>query len=156
MEEQTVFAIEHEGRVVTFGEQERPKFIATVDSLLRLRLKITVEIAAWAVDVVREIRCVFEQHGIRIHVVAENSDPEALDYVANLLAGAVIGGMIGGVASWLAMAFKAQVLGPQVGIPLAIIGAGIGAVSGIAATQSGYRILARFRGQSLILDASPL
>lgn len=151
-----VFAVHHQSRVINFTEAETPKFIAVIDLALRLGVEITIELAAPTASVMNEIRGVFKKHRIRIHVITDQADPDALDYVANILAGATIGGIIGGVISWLVIASKAQILGPQVGLPFSLLCAVEGIFSGLAATRHGYRILARVREQRLTLDASPL
>lgn len=138
------YEILSEGKVVKFNEAS--KFLNTVESFIQLQQKFTIIIVKAAVDVVDEVNKLLYKHSIKVEIT-EDSNPKAVDYIANALFGASIGAGQGAIlwiafstyGSFLAETFDLDIAFPGLGHCVAF-GAALGAAWSFATTSWGLKI----------------
>jgi hypothetical protein len=127
---------------VNFADAE--KFLAAVEAFLRFGELPRITIPKGAISVWRRLQEVFTRNNIEL-VVTVDSDPEAIDWVLNGLAGGVIGAPCGMAVGGGVLAILARFgyVIPHVGwlISLAsVAGLAIGATAGLYVTHMGLRV----------------
>ncbi len=136
------YVVSKNGRVVEFDDPE--KFVSTIETMLQLGERFLVAVAKSAARVLERVNELFRRFGLEIHVSAD-SDPTAMDYVANALLGGLAGGGLGaagGAGAWLAgraLGFAVPGIG-QFLLVGSVIGAIIGAATGLVVTRWGLKI----------------
>jgi hypothetical protein len=153
------YTISKNDRVIEFDDPNA--FISTAETLLKLGERFLVSIAKSAAAVIERMNEVFARFGLKIAIHAD-SDPGAMDYVANIAGGGVIGtavGASGGAAAFLA-ARAAGFLIPGIGQFLlvgSVIGLILGAATGLAVTRWGLKIrFSPIDGSKLDFEMMPL
>ncbi len=142
------YEILSQGKVVKFDDPS--KFLNTVESFIQIQQKFIIIIVKAAVEVVDEVNNILEKYGIKVEIT-EDSNPKAVDYIANALLGAGIGAGVGAIlggafatyGSVLAKTISLDIVFPGLSQCIAIgagIGAVIGAIGGVQATTWGLKI----------------
>jgi hypothetical protein len=120
------------------------QFLAEVDRLLEQGIHFVIQVLRGAVHVLERVKHLLKKHGVSV-VIDPRSQPEAADYVVNIFAGAVVGGVGFGAAGALTWAGLRTI---GLAIPAAapfiavasLVGMTAGALGGVAATRWGLRV----------------
>jgi hypothetical protein len=141
------YAIERQGKLKEYDGQRQ--LLEALDTLLELNVRFSVVIAKSAVDVVKGIQDLFKTHKIEV-AIHEDSDPTAMDYIANaglFGVGGLLAGATGGTLAWLAakevakrsVAYAIPGIG-QFLLVGSLVGTGVGLVAGLCVTRWGLKI----------------
>ncbi len=133
-------------------------FLREVSNLLQQGLPFGVQVLREAIHVLQGLAALLKQQGISV-VIDPHSPAEASDYIANIFAGAVVGGVgfgATGALTWAglrAVGLAVPSAAPFIAVA-SLLGLTVGAIGGGVATRYGLRI--RFsstgRQETVVMD----